>query len=196
VTRCWWCGNDPQYVRYHDLEWGMPVVDDQRLFEKLCLEGFKAGLSWLTILRKRDAFREVFADFDIATVAGFTETDVQRLLKDARIVRHRKKIEATINNAKRALELIDEAGSLTDFVWSFEPPSDARPSPVDLTALRTLTQTPESTRLSKALKKRGWRFVGPTTAYAFMQSMGIVNDHIEGCHARAIVEDARQRRRS
>lgn len=179
--RCAWAAREPE-TAYHDAEWGFPVVDDTRLFEKLCLEGFQSGLSWRTILVKRENFRSAFAGFDIETVAGFDEHDVERLLADAGIVRHRGKITAAINNAQRALDLIDEAGSLAAFVWRFEPES----APAEWTAT-----TPESVALSKGLKKRGWRFVGPTTMYAFMQSMGLVNDHAADCAARAEVEAAR-----
>jgi DNA-3-methyladenine glycosylase I len=177
VVRCSWCMGSDDYRHYHDHEWGYPVAEDRRLFEKLCLEGFQSGLSWLTILRKRDNFRAAFADFDIAKVAAFTDADVDRLLADAGIVRHRGKIEATINNAARAQELIAEAGSLAAFVWRFE---DREPPKVP--ELRATS--PQSEALSKALKKRGWRFVGPTTVYAFMQAMGMVNDHLEGCAGR------------
>ncbi len=178
VARCWWCGDDPLYVAYHDEEWGRPVHDDTRLFEKLCLEGFQAGLSWLTILRKRARFREVFAGFDIPTVAAFGEADVQRLLGDAGIVRHRGKIEATIANARAASDLIDAEGSLAAFVWGFAPDGD-RPAPRRIADLPAVT--PESTALSRALRRRGFRFVGPTTCYAFMQAMGLVDDHLVGC---------------
>ena len=181
VGRCWWAGSDPLYVNYHDTEWGFPVTDDIRLFEKLCLEGFQAGLSWLTILRKRENFRSAFAGFDLRRVAGFGDADVVRLLDDAGIVRHRGKIEATIKNASRALDLIDEFGSVASYVWRYEP-NRSRP-PTDLPSI-----TPESTAMSKDLKRRGWRFVGPTTAYAFMQAMGLVNDHIEGCFVRPQAE--------
>lgn len=177
VRRCWW-GSEPEiYRRYHDLEWGHPVTDDHRLFEKICLEGFQAGLSWLTILRKRESFRTAFARFDPGQVVEFDETDVGRLLHDEAIVRHAGKIRSTINNAGRALELIEERGSLSDYFWSWAP--DDRPAPAELPAL-----TETSTALSKDLKRRGWTFVGPTTVYAFMQAMGLVNDHVEGCDAR------------
>lgn len=191
ITRCWWAGSAPEYLAYHDSEWGYPVSDDVRLFEKLSLEGFQAGLSWLTILRKRDAFRAAFADFDPAAVAGFGERDVERLLTDAGIVRHRGKIEAVVNNAKRALELLDTEGSLAAYVWSFEP--GPRRGKLDRARLAQLTVTPESSALAKDLKRRGWRFVGPTTVYAFMQSMGLVNDHLDGCEAKAGVDAARRR---
>ncbi len=191
--RCWWHGNAPDYLAYHDAEWGRPVGDDIRLFEKICLEGFQAGLSWLTILRKRENFRTAFAGFDFARVAAFNEDDVERLVADAGIVRHRGKITSTINNARRALELVDEAGSLAAFFWSFEPAPDDRPEKLDKQTLFTLAKTPASTALSKDLKKRGWSFVGPTTVYAFMQAMGMVNDHIEGCYLRDEVEAERGR---
>ena len=176
VTRCWWCGDDPLYVRYHDEEWGHEVVDDTRLFEKLCLEGFQSGLSWLTILRKRDNFRAAFDGFDAATVAAYGPADVERLLGDAGIVRHRGKIESTINNARRMIELEAAHGSLYQWVQQY------RPEPVRLTVDSEFRATcPESVAMSKALKKMGWSFVGPTTLYAFMQAMGLVNDHIAGC---------------
>jgi DNA-3-methyladenine glycosylase I len=188
---CWWAGSDGDYRRYHDTEWGRPVTDDHRLFEKLCLEGFQAGLSWLTILRKRENFRRAFAGFDPAVVAGFGEAEVQALLGDPGIIRHRGKIEATINNAGRALELIEEVGSLAAHVWGFEPGAADRPAVVDHAALSALPHTPASHALSKDLKRRGWRFVGPTTVYAFMQAMGLVNDHLEGCAVREEVEAER-----
>jgi DNA-3-methyladenine glycosylase I len=189
---CWWHGGDAFYRAYHDTEWGRPVANDRTLFEKLCLEGFQAGLSWITILRKRENFRRAFAGFDPARVARFTETDVERLLGDAGIVRHRGKIEATINNARRTLELIDTEGSLAAFVWRYEPDTAARPSRLDHAALRALAATPESTALSKELRKRAFSFVGPTTVYAFMQAMGLVNDHLEGCAVRAQCEALRR----
>lgn len=188
--RCWWPGADAQYRVYHDEEWGRPVTDDHRLFEKLCLEGFQAGLSWLTILRKRDAFRRHFRDFDFALVARFGEKDVERMLGDAAIVRHRGKIEAAINNARRAEELAAEHGSLATFFWGFEPPKSERPKKV--TRGEIPATTPTSKRLSNELKKRGFRFIGPTTAYAFMQAMGMVNDHLHGCFVRGEVERARK----
>tara|TARA_R110002072_G_scaffold238769_3_gene396482 strand:+ start:135155 stop:135778 length:624 start_codon:yes stop_codon:yes gene_type:complete len=185
ATRCWWCGAHADYIAYHDDEWGVPTVDDRRLFEKICLEGFQSGLSWLTILRKRENFRKAFNDFDFETVARFRSSSVNRLLKDAGIVRHRGKIESTINNAKRAMELRDEFGSLAAFFWNFEPEThpifDGR-----------ISTTAESKLMSKELKKRGWSFVGPTTAYAFMQSLGIVNDHLPGCASFKAVEKARK----
>ena len=169
VVRCAWGDSTPEYRVYHDEEWGRPVADDVRLFEKLCLEGFQSGLSWLTILRKRENFRAAFAGFDFHTVARFTDEDVERLLQDAGIIRHRGKIEATINNAQRAAELTDTGTTLAHLVWSHDDPA----------------------ALAKALKRRGWRFVGPTTVYAFMQAMGLVNDHAPGCDAREPCEQAR-----
>jgi DNA-3-methyladenine glycosylase I len=189
VPRCWWGVSAPEYVAYHDTEWGFPVADDVRLFEKLSLEGFQAGLSWLTILRKRDAFRQAFAGFDFERIARFDDHDVTRLLTDAAIVRHRGKIEAVINNARRAVELVEQEGSLARYVWSFEP--SPRTDLLDRATLAQLALTPESTALAKELKRRGWRFVGPTTVYAFMQAMGLVNDHLGGCAAHAQVERAR-----
>lgn len=191
LARCWWPGADPGYLAYHDLEWGMPVTDDARLFEKMSLEGFQAGLSWLTILRKRERFREVFCSFDIEKVARFTPKRVEALLQDAGIIRHRGKIEATIANARKALELCDEKGSLAAYIWSFEPPAGERPKRVTRDALMAMPTTPSSQRMSKDLRKRGFRFVGPTTMYALMQAMGLVNDHLEGCFARPLVERAR-----
>ncbi|MGH9385605.1 MAG: DNA-3-methyladenine glycosylase I [Vicinamibacterales bacterium] len=193
MKRCWWPGEDPLYVRYHDEEWGRPVTDDRRLFEKICLEGFQSGLSWLTILRKREHFREAFADFDPRVVARFSARDVSRLLNNTGIVRHRGKIESTINNARRALQLIDERGSLAAYFWSWEPLAKDRPKRITKAALMTMGQTPASVALSKDLKARGWSFVGPTTVYAFMQAMGLVNDHLESCEVRMEAELARQR---
>lgn len=190
--RCWWHGGLPDYELYHDTEWGWPVDEDRRLFEKICLEGFQSGLSWLTILRKREAFRAAFANFEFEKVAKFTEADVERCLNDAGIVRHRKKIESTINNAKRAIELREEFGSLAAYFWAHEPKLENRPKELTFAVARTLGKTAESTALSKDLKKRGWSFVGPTTVYAFMQSMGMVNDHLEGCCCREPVEEARE----
>ena len=179
--RCFWGLSAPEYVEYHDTEWGFPVTDDRTLFEKICLEGFQSGLSWLTILRKRENFRAAFDGFDHEVVARYGDADVERLLGDAGIVRHRGKIEATINNARAMVALVESEGSLSDFVWGFRPDETTRPSPLTWDALQTMSTTPESTALSKELKRRGWRFVGPTTAYAFMQAMGLVNDHVEGC---------------
>jgi DNA-3-methyladenine glycosylase I len=182
VPRCRWGATTEDYRAYHDSEWGMPVVDDRRLFEKLCLEGFQAGLSWLTILRKREGFRRAFAGFDFERVARFGERDVERLLADVAIVRHRGKIVSAINNARRCVELVAAEGSLARYVWSFEPESR---SPSEL------SETERSRTLARDLKKRGWTFVGPTTVYAFMQAMGLVNDHVEGCCARLPCEEAR-----
>ncbi len=181
-TRCWWCGNDTLYVHYHDKEWGKPVYDDVRLFEKICLEGFQAGLSWLTILRKRENFRTAFTDFDFYKVSKFGSTEVETLLQNAGIIRHRGKIEATINNAQRAIELIEEHGSLSDYFWGFKPEEDTYTPPKTIEDVQATT--PASQALSKDLKHRGWRFVGPTTCYAFMQAMGMINDHIDGCNCR------------
>jgi DNA-3-methyladenine glycosylase I len=193
VVRCFWAMSDPLYVRYHDREWGFPVADDRRLFEKICLEGFQSGLSWLTILRKRERFRAAFRGFDAAAVARFGARDVSRLLMDAGIVRHRGKIESTINNARRARGLASERGSLATFFWSFEPPPSERPRRLTWPQLLKMPTTDASTRLSRALKQRGWTFVGPTTCYAFMQAMGLVNDHLEGCAIREPAERARAR---
>ena len=192
-ARCWWHDGLPDYQAYHDKEWGWPVTDDVRLFEKICLEGFQAGLSWLTILRKRENFRAGFAGFDFNKVARFDSRKVERLLKDEGIIRHRGKIESTINNARRAKELVREHGSLAAYFWSWEPDTAARPKKLTKKALLGLAKSPESTALSKDLKKRGWSFVGPTTVYAFMQAMGLVNDHLEGCVCRAPVEAARRK---
>lgn len=193
VTRCFWGASTPDYAAYHDAEWGFPVADDHRLFEKICLEGFQSGLSWLTILRKREAFRRAFAGFDYHRVARFNSRSVERLLKDASIVRHRGKIESTIHNARRAVELEREFGSLAAYFWQWEPPAKARPRRITRKVLMTLAKTPESTALSKDLKRRGFTFVGPTTVYAFMQAMGLVNDHLDGCATRAPALTARKR---
>lgn len=190
-TPCPWAGSDPLYIAYHDDEWGRPVTDDTRLFEKLCLEGFQSGLSWITILKKRENFRAGFAGFDIESVAAFGEDDVLRLLGDAGIVRHRGKIESTINNARRALALRDEFGSLARYFWGFEPGPEARPDDFSWDSLRKLAHTDASKALSRDLKKRGFSFVGPTTCYAFMQAMGMVNDHIETCPCRGEIEGLR-----
>ncbi|MBP0614847.1 DNA-3-methyladenine glycosylase I [Jiella mangrovi] len=188
---CAWHGADPLYRRYHDEEWGRPCADDDRLYEKLCLEGFQAGLSWLTILRKREAFRAGFDGFSIERVARMGEADVERLVKDPGIVRHRGKIASAINNARRAAKIQEIHGSLARFLWSFEPGKDERPGEVDIAFVRATPTSAASTRLSKALKNQGFTFVGATTVYAFMQSMGFVNDHIEGCSARAACEAER-----
>ncbi|NJM93023.1 MAG: DNA-3-methyladenine glycosylase I [Rhodospirillaceae bacterium] len=182
--RCRWCGAAPEFLHYHDAEWGFPVDDDRRLFEKLCLEGFQSGLSWRTILAKRENFRAAFKGFDIDKVARFTQRDVERLLKDAGIVRHRGKIEAVINNAQRARALVDREGSLAAYIWRHEP------DPKKLAKPQTASTSAESVALSKDLLKQGWRFVGPTTVYAFMQAMGLVNDHVEDCVIRTKVERA------
>ena len=189
--RCTWCQATPFYRHYHDNEWGLPVADDLRLFEKLCLEGFQAGLSWLTILNKREGFRAAFAHFDAETVAALCEHDVERLVQDAAIVRHRGKIASTINNAQRVLELRREFRSLAHYVWRYEPAPADRPERITREVARTLSTSPASIAMSKDLKKRGWSFVGPTTVYAFMQAMGLVNDHLEGCHSRALALKAR-----
>jgi DNA-3-methyladenine glycosylase I len=194
--RCWWCGSDPLYIRYHDAEWGRPVTDDVRLFEKICLEGFQAGLSWLTILRKREQFRRGFAGFDIDRVARFTDREVNRLLADAGIVRHRGKIESAINNARCARALRDEFGSLAAYFWNWQPEPSARPPRITREALVTMATTAESVALSKDLRKRGWTFVGPTTIYAFMQAMGLVNDHVEECVFRTAVAKLKRPGRS
>ena len=192
TARCTWaCGGGDLYLRYHDAEWGMPAADDRRLFEKLCLEGFQSGLSWLTILRKRENFRQAFADFDIDAVAAFGEKDVERLVVDAGIIRHRGKIVSAINNAARAIELRREFGTLAAYFWTWEPNAEDRPARVTKAAVSAMPTTPASAAMSKDLKRRGWTFVGPTTAYAFMQAMGLVNDHLEGCATRPIVERAR-----
>ena len=184
-ARCPWCSATDEYLRYHDEEWGFPVGDDQRLFEKLCLESFQSGLSWRTILEKRENFRAAFAQFDFNKMAEFDDQDIQRLLQNAGIVRHRGKIEAVINNAKRAQELVLNEGSLAAYFWKFEP------DPADLPAPQTQSKSDISTAISKELKKMGWKFVGPTTIYSFMQAMGMINDHLEGCETREIVHQAR-----
>ena len=191
VTRCWWPGEHADYRRYHDDEWGRPMSDDRRLFEKICLEGFQSGLSWLTILRKRENFRRAFRDFDPRAVARFNTRSVERLLKDAGIVRHRGKIESVIHNARRVCGLRDEFGSIAAYVWRFEPAE--RAGRMTHARLMKLSWSPESIAMSRDLKKRGWSYVGPTTMYAFMQAAGLVNDHIEGCRFRACVETARRR---
>jgi DNA-3-methyladenine glycosylase I len=190
LARCRWAGSHEDYVRYHDQEWGRPVGQDRRLFEKLCLEGFQSGLSWLTILRKRAAFRRAFAGFDPDTVAAFDAADVDRLLTDAGIVRNRAKIEATIRNARRMPDLVAEFGSFAAYVWAYEPVG-ARPAP-DHATLSVTTTSPQATAMSKDLRRRGWSFVGPTTAYAMMQSVGVVDDHLAGCAVRAEVEAERR----
>jgi DNA-3-methyladenine glycosylase I len=193
VARCWWGASDDTYRAYHDREWGFPVEDDRRLFEKINLEGFQSGLSWITILRKRDNFRAAFAGFDYRKVARFDRRRVAALLRDAGIVRHRGKIESTINNARRAEELAREFGSLARYFWPWAPGPEDRPRRLTHRALLALPSTERSAALSRDLKKRGWTFVGPTTVYAFMQAMGLVNDHLEGCAVRAPAERARAR---
>ena len=185
-SRCRWCAAAPEFLGYHDTEWGFPVSDDRRLFEKLCLEGFQSGLSWRTILAKRENFRAAFHDFDIDKIARFTNRDLERLLKDRGIVRHRGKIEAVINNARRAQELVKREGSLAAFIWRYEPDVEQLAKP------QTASTSAASMALSKDLKKQGWKFVGPTTVYAFMQAMGLINDHVEACVIRAKVERARR----
>ena len=190
--RCHWCAATDNYLAYHDREWGFPVTDDRRLFEKLCLEGFQAGLSWITILNKREAFRAAFANFEAERMADFGEADVARMLADPGIVRHRGKIESALRNARRVLELRREFGSLAHYVWRFAPAAaEGRPERLTLAAVKSLTTAPAAIALSKDLKKRGFGFVGPTTMYAFMQAMGLVNDHIEGCATRAAADAAR-----
>ncbi len=186
LPRCRWCEAAPEFFAYHDSEWGFPVDDDRRLFEKLCLEGFQSGLSWRTILAKRENFRAAFHGFDFDRIADFTDADVERLLQDTGIVRHRGKIAAVINNAKRAQEIVKQEGSLAAYVWGFEPKA------ADLAMPQTASTSAASIALSKDLKKRGWAFVGPTTVYAFMQAMGLINDHVRGCVARESVNDARR----
>ena len=186
LARCWWAAEPEIYRNYHDAEWGRPVTEDKRLFEKICLEGFQAGLSWLTILNKRSNFRAGFADFEIAEVAAFGESDVSRLLDDAGMVRHQGKIRSTINNAQRALELIEAEGTLASYFWDWADPVDEPPTDIPAT-------TDTSSAISKDLKRRGWSFVGPTSVYAFMQAMGLVNDHVDGCHIRDVCADERRR---
>jgi DNA-3-methyladenine glycosylase I len=185
-TRCRWCGGTPELLHYHDTEWGFPVADDHRLFEKLSLEGFQAGLSWRTILVKREAFRAAFHNFDFARIARYTQRDIDRLLKDEGIVRHLGKIEAAINNARRTLEIVEREGSFAAYIWRHEPDNRQLAEP------QTASTSESSLVLSKDLKKQGWKFVGPTTVYAFMQAMGLVNDHVEDCVIRAKVERARK----
>ncbi len=190
VTRCFWAGPQEDYVAYHDNEWGRPVGSDTRLFEKICLEGFQSGLSWYTILSRRENFREAFHGFEIEKVAAMSKADVEKQVQNAGIIRHRGKIESTINNAKRAIELGQEWGSIAAYFWSHEPDEKERPKEIDRDSIPAFTEI--STAISKDLKKRGWSFVGPTTIYAFMQAMGLVNDHCHGCHFRDIVEKERK----
>lgn len=185
-ARCAWCDSTPEFNAYHDTEWGFPVTDDIRLFEKICLEGFQSGLSWRTILAKRENFRAAFAGFDFHKVAQFGEADVERLLTDAGIIRHRGKIEASINNAKRACEMVKAEGSLAAYFWRFEPDT------AEIATPQTMSTSPTSVALSKELKKRGWKFVGPTTVFAFMQAMGLINDHAEGCYLRPQIDEIRK----
>lgn len=189
--RCGWCGSDALYQAYHDHEWGMPVDDDRRLFEKLCLESFQAGLSWRTILGRRDGFRAAFHDFDWIEMARMGDADVLRLLQDPGIIRHRGKIEAVLHNARCMQELLAREGSLAAFVWSFEPDPASRPAAVTVPWLCANTTSPASEAMARELRRRGWRFLGPTTVHAFMQSMGLINDHLDGCHVRARVTQAR-----
>ena len=186
LPRCHWTGGAPEFVAYHDNEWGFPVSDDIRLFEKICLESFQSGLSWRTILAKRDNFREAFAHFDFNEIATFTEKDVEVLLQNPGVVRHRGKIESVLNNAKRAQEMVEQEGSLAVFFWRYEPRQ------LDVSQAQVLTTSEQSIALSKELKKRGWKFVGPTTVFAFMQAMGLINDHVEQCICRQKVADARR----
>jgi DNA-3-methyladenine glycosylase I len=188
VARCWWCTGDPLYESYHDIEWGRPIGQDIQLFEKLSLEGFQAGLSWLTILRKRENFRRAFKSFDFEVVARFNARSVRRLMSDEGIVRNGAKIEATINNARRCGELIDEFGSLAAYVWSYEPDPTARPKKLDWNSLMRITKSEEATAMSKDLRRRGWAFVGPSTVYSFMEAVGLVNDHLTRCDVRGEVE--------
>ena len=191
LVRCAWHGGLPDYLIYHDTEWGFPVADDRRLFEKLCLEGFQAGLSWLTILRKRDNFREAFSGFDFEKLASRNESEIDRHLANPGIVRHRGKIASVYNNARRAVALAEKHGSLARYFWSFEPDRTERPQHLDINYVRANPTTATSIKLSKELKKQGWSFVGPTTVYAFMQAMGLVNDHLDGCCCRPLVEQAK-----
>jgi DNA-3-methyladenine glycosylase I len=191
IRRCWWCVGDPLYQRYHDREWGRPVKNDRYLFEKICLEGFQSGLSWLTILRKRENFRKAFKSFEIDAVGRFNARTVSTLLRDPGIVRNRAKIESTINNARRCTDLVVEFGSLAAYVWSFEPPARSRPRRLDGKTLLALPISEQAQAMSKDLKRRGWSFTGPTTLYAFMEAVGIVNDHLTGCHFHEEVEKLR-----
>jgi DNA-3-methyladenine glycosylase I len=190
VKRCWWCSVDPLYIAYHDSEWGFPNLEDRYLFEKLCLEGFQCGLSWLTILRKRQNLRAAFEDFNIQAVATYTKRNVNKILKDEGGIRHRGKVESAINNAQRAIDVIEEFGSLAAYLWQFEPPAQARRQTLDWPTLARTARTEHSIALSKDLKKRGWTYVGPTTMYAFMQAVGMVNDHLTGCVIRNRAETA------
>ena len=192
LRHCTWRNAAPEYPHYHDHEWGVPVADDVQLYEKICLEGFQAGMAWITILRKREQFRAAFEGFDFRRVAQYGEADIERLMQDVGIVRNRAKIVSTLNNARRACELVDETGSLARWLWAFEPADDERPARVDMAYWTGNPTSPASVRLSKALKKRGWTYVGPTTMYALMQAMGMVNDHLEGCECRPRIEQQRK----
>lgn len=192
LTHCTWRNAGPEYPRYHDQEWGVPVADDIQLYEKICLEGFQAGMAWITILRKREQFRVAFEGFDFRRVAQYGEADIERLMQDVGIVRNRAKIVSAINNARRACELVEETGSLARWLWGFEPAETERPAVVDIAYWTGNPTSPASVRLSKALKKRGWTYVGPTTMYALMQAMGVVNDHLEGCVCRPQIEALRR----
>ena len=193
LARCWWSAGDPLLLTYHDREWGRPVADDRRLFEKICLEGFQSGLSWLTILRKRSNFRSAFRDFDPETIAGFDDADIDRLMSDTGIVRNRAKIEATVNNAGRYPAVVAAFGSFAAYLWRYEPDPAGRPAVMDHPTLMATSVSAESIAMSKDLRKRGWAFVGPTTAYAAMEAIGLVNDHLGGCHVRDAVEEVRAR---
>jgi DNA-3-methyladenine glycosylase I len=193
LARCWWSGDDPLYRSYHDEEWGRPVGDDARLFEMLSLEAFQSGLSWLTILRKRENFRRAFRSFDIEAVARFNDRSVERLLRDEGIVRNRAKVLATITNARRCLDLVGEVGSLAAYAWGFEPDPRSRPQALDWDALVALGEAPEARAMSKDLRRRGWSFVGPTTVYSFMEAVGLVNDHVAACGVRDQAERERAR---
>ncbi len=190
--RCWWGCDDGLYTHYHDMEWGRPVTDSFRLFEKICLEGFQSGLSWLTILKKRENFRKAFRGFDFEKIARFNEASVNRLLIDKGIIRHEGKIRSTINNAKRALELVAEFGSLSAYFWAYEPSPQERPRLLTHKALMAMSKSEASEAMSRDLKRRGWTYIGPTTAYAFMQAMGLVNDHLEGCWVREACRKERE----
>ena len=185
-ARCAWCAGVPELIAYHDEEWGVPEYDDQRLFEKICLEVFQCGLSWRTVLAKRENFRRAFCDFDFYQIADFGPSEVQRLLANSGLIRHRGKIEAVIHNAARAQELVLEQGSLAAFIWQYQPDPRSLPAP------QSITMSPESIALSRDLKRRGWKFVGPTTLFALMQAMGLINDHEVGCFRRSLIPDAGQ----
>ncbi len=189
---CWWGEGHDDYAHYHDTEWGVPIVSDVGLYERMCLEGFQSGLSWLTVLRKRENFRSAFKRFDLKKVAKYDEADVERLLQDAGIIRHRGKINATIANAQAALAMVKEHGNLASVFWGFEPSPQSRPTTIDYATMSAMPQSAESKAMSKALKAAGWSFVGPTTCYALMQAVGIVNDHLEGCFRRPEIDRLRK----